>query len=82
MKNGEITPQQNGQKLKILKRECCDDMELSLLNLFNTEEKVLANWYTGEIVISSLWSFRNYKLGFEKVTFSICEGIVIDVKYT
>ena len=34
MKNGVITPQENGHLLKILKEDCLEDIELSLKSLF------------------------------------------------
>ena len=50
LRAGIITPQENGHLLKDLKENSMEDIELSLESLFNSEEKVFADWFTGTIV--------------------------------
>lgn len=49
IKQGLITPQENGHLLKKLEEECFEDIDLSLNSLFNSDEKVFASWYSGII---------------------------------
>jgi len=49
VREGSITPQENGHLLKKLEEECLEDIELSLKSMFNSDDKVFANWFTGTI---------------------------------
>lgn len=65
LKKGIITPQENGIRIKQLKRDCMEDIELSLNSLFKSEEKVFANWYDG-IIVCPYGRMINYiHLGYE-----------------
>jgi hypothetical protein len=85
MKEGKITPQQNGQLLKLLEEDCFEEIELSLKNLFNSETKVFANWYSGTIRCQYGDIIQYVNMGYDslysnELLFNIVEGIVLDVK--
>jgi len=85
MKEGKITPQQNGQLLKLLEKECFEEIELSLKNLFNSETKVFADWYSGTIRCPYGDIIQYVHMGYDslysnELLFYIVEGIVLDVK--
>jgi hypothetical protein len=67
LKEGIITPQENGHMLKRLKEDCMDDIELSLKSLFNSEEKVFANWFSGVIVCPYGRMIKYIHMGYESV---------------
>jgi len=50
VEDGIISPQENGNLLRILKEECMEDIELSLNTLFNSNDKVFADWFSGTII--------------------------------
>ncbi len=85
MKEGKITPQQNGQLLKLLEKDCFEEIELSLKNLFNSETKVFADWYSGTIrcQYGDIIQYVHMRYDFlysNELLFNIVEGIVLDVK--
>ena len=49
LKEGLITPIENGKLLKLMEKECWNAIQLSLNSLFQSEEKVFACWYSGTI---------------------------------
>jgi hypothetical protein len=51
LKQGLITPQENGHRLKALEESCYEDITLSLERLFGTSDKAFAEWYTGTLFV-------------------------------
>ena len=49
LKEGLITPQQNGHLLKDLKKECTDDVSFTKETFFPGKGKVFADWFSGII---------------------------------
>ena len=85
LKEGKITPQQNGHMLKKLESDCFEEIELSVKNLFNSEEKILADWYTGLISCPYGDIIKYVHMGYgslysNELLFNINDGIVVDVK--
>lgn len=85
LKEGKITPQQNGHMLKKLESDCFDEIELSMKNLFNSEKKILADWYTGLISCPYGDIIEYVHMGYgslysNELLFNIIDGIVVDVK--
>lgn len=85
LKEGKITPQQNGHMLKKLETDCFEEIELSLTNLFNSENKIFANWYTGKISCPYGDIIQYVHMGYNslyssELIFNIIEGVIIDVK--
>ena len=85
MKEGKITPQQNGQLLKFLEKDCFEEIELSLKNLFNSETKVFADWYSGKIRCPYGDIIQYGHMGYgslysNELLINIIEGIIRDVK--
>jgi hypothetical protein len=66
-KNGIITTQENGILIKQLKKDCMEDIELSLNSLFKSEEKVFANWYSGLIVCPYGKIIKYIHMGYESI---------------
>ena len=85
LKEGKITPQQNGHMLKILEKDCFEKIDLSLKSIFNSENRIFADWYTGEITCPYGEIIQYIHMGYgsiysNKLIFNIIEGVVIDVK--
>jgi hypothetical protein len=85
LKEGKITPQQNGHLLKKLESDCFEEIELSVKNLFNSEKKILADWYTGLISCPYGDIIEYVHMGYgslysNELLFNINDGIVVDVK--
>ena len=85
LKEGKITPQQNGHMLKILEKDCFEEIDLSLKSIFNSENRIFADWYTGEITCPYGEIIQYIHMGYgsiysNKLIFNIIEGVVIDVK--
>ena len=86
LKEGKITPQQNGHMLKKLEKDCFEEIALSLKNLFNSENKIFADWYTGKISCPYGDIIQYVHMGYgslysSELIFNIIEGVIIDVKY-
>jgi len=85
LKEGKITPQQNGHMQKKLEKDCFEEIELSLKNLFNSENKIFADWYTGKISCpyGDIIQYVHMDYGSiysNELIFNIIEGVIIDVK--
>lgn len=85
LKEGKITPQQNGHMLKILEKDFFEEIDLSLKSIFNSENRIFADWYTGEITCPYGEIIQYIHMGYgsiysNKLIFNIIEGVVIDVK--
>lgn len=63
----EITPQELQQKLKLVKRECLVEVVLTLKAVFNSDQPVFAEWYTGRLVLQSGNQIKYVHLGYESV---------------
>ena len=84
LKEGIITPQDNGHLLMQLKEDCMEDIELSLKTLFNSEEKVFANWFSGTIVCPYGEMIEYIHMGYESVfeyeyDFEIIDGELTNI---
>jgi hypothetical protein len=85
MKEGKITPQQNGHLLKLLEKNCFEEIELSIKKLFNSETKVLADWFSGIISCPYGDIIQYVHMGYASIyshelMFNVIEGIIIDVQ--
>ena len=85
MKEGKITPQQNGHLLKLLEKNCFEEIELSIKNLFNSETKVFADWFSGIISCPYGNIIQYVHMGYDSIyshelIFNVIEGIIIDVQ--
>ena len=84
LKEGIITPQDNGHLLMQLKEDCMEDIELSLKTLFKSEEKVFANWFSGTIVCPYGEMIEYIHMGYESVfeyeyDFEIIDGELTNI---
>ena len=85
LKEGKITPQQNGHLLKQLEKDSFEEIELSIKNLFNSENKIFADWYTGKISCPYGDIIQYVHMGYgsiysNELLFNIIEGVITDVK--
>lgn len=63
----EITPDELQQKLKLVKQECFFEVVLTLNSVFNTDQPVFADWYTGPLILQSGELIQYVHLGYESV---------------
>tara|TARA_Y100000589_G_scaffold331368_1_gene384598 strand:- start:8049 stop:8642 length:594 start_codon:yes stop_codon:yes gene_type:complete len=78
-------PSIKASMIKTLENECFEEIELSIKNLFNSETKVFADWYSGTIRCPYGKLIHYVHTGYEslyskELLFNIKEGIIIDVK--
>ena len=85
MKQGLITPQQNGHLLKELKQDCFEPIDLSLKTLFKSDDKVFASWFTGVIPCPHGDLLQYVHLGYHSVyeytlLLTVHEGMIVEIK--
>jgi hypothetical protein len=85
LKSGIITPQENGKLLKKLEENCFEDIELSLLTLFNSKNKVFADWFSGILKCPYGKMTKYIHMGYDSkysnvLEIHVKEGEVIELK--
>ena len=84
LKEGLITPIENGKLLKLMEKECWNAIQLSLNSLFQSEEKVFACWYSGTIRAPFGELIEYIHDGYESIfeyelLIDIKEGVVVNI---
>lgn len=85
LKQGLITPQENGHLLRKFEQECFEKINLSLMAFFNSEEKVFASWFSGKIYVPFGEILQYIHIGYasiyeKEMIFSIKEGVVVGLE--
>ena len=83
LKQGMITPKENGQMLKTLRTGLTEQRDIDLPFLFNTSDPVHAVWIDGTIYIPNghIIEYINRGYDFEKdISLTFSKGILVEAK--